>query len=109
LAGKVTGPPISPLRVRYVCIEQKARPARLLAYYRRQLPNCGEHVNQRGVWLDAAAVDKQRGAARSVDVLITKPNKDVPIVLSEEQQVIVEILSVEIERNAERSPLHRVR
>ena len=64
LAGKSAEPAISPLRVCYVRIEQRARPTTLLAYYRRQLPNCGEHASQHGVWLDAVATDKQRGAAR---------------------------------------------
>jgi hypothetical protein len=97
LAGRSPGLAISPLRVRYVRIEQRARPATLLAYYRRQLTNCNEHGDQYGVWLDAFATDKQRGAARSLDVLITKPNKDAPLVPGEEQQLIVEILSVEVE------------
>jgi hypothetical protein len=97
LTGRSPGPAISPLRVCYVRIEQRARPAALLAYYRRQLPNCNEHGDQHGIWLDAFATDKQRGAARSLDVLITKSNKDAPLVPGEEQQLIVEILSVEVE------------
>ena len=39
LDGALAGLPLAPLRVRYVRIEQKARPDRLLAYYRHQLPS----------------------------------------------------------------------
>ena len=107
LTGKLAGPAVSPLRVRYLRIEQKARPVRLLAYYRSQLSNCSEHNNQYGFWLDAFATDKQRGAVRSVDVLITNRNKDIPIVANEEQQLTVDILFVEIE-SAGRAPREAV-
>jgi len=102
LTGKPAGLAVSPLRVRYLRVEQRARPVRLLAYYRSQLSNCSEHSNQYGFWLDAFTTDKQRGAVRSVDVLITKRNKDVPIVAGEEQQLTVEVLVVEIESAASR-------
>jgi hypothetical protein len=95
LEGRLSGLSITPLRVRYVRIEQSARPAKLLAYYRRKLPACDEHANQNGVWFDSFSTDKQRGDIQSIDVLISKPNKDVPIILGEEQPMIVEILSIE--------------
>lgn len=94
---------VPPLRVRYIRIEQKARPVRLLAYYRSQLSNCSEHNNQHGYWLDALTIDKQRGVAYSVDVVISKRNKDVPLVANEEQQLTVEILFIEV-TNAARAP-----
>jgi hypothetical protein len=97
LDGKFDGPSLSPLRVSYVRIEQKARPTSLLAYYRRELPTCGEHGNPFGVWLDAFTVDKERRAVQSIDVLITKLNKDDPMILRQEQEVVVEILTIEIE------------
>jgi hypothetical protein len=97
LGFSLAGVSISPLRVRYARIEQKAKPSLIASYYRRQLTGCGEHTDERGVWLDALMTDKQRGAVQSVDVLITKPKKDTPLVLNEEQQLIVEILSVKVE------------
>jgi hypothetical protein len=100
LAGKPVGTAVSPLRVRYLRVEQKARPDGLLAYYRSQLSNCNEHSSQSGFWLDSFTTDKQRGAVRSVDVMITKRGKDIPIIVSEKQQLTIEILLIEIANSA---------
>ena len=74
LSGKPAGLVLSPLRVRYVRIEQQARPLKVLAYYRRQLPDCEEHRLEQGVWLDALSTTGE-GGTRSIDVLITKANE----------------------------------
>ena len=74
----------------------RQRPDRLLAYFRRQLPSATEHINDHGVWLDEFTLNKKVGNARSVDVFITKPNKEVGVLLNQEQQVIVELLTVEL-------------
>ncbi len=95
LAGKPAGLAISPLRVRYVRIEQQARPLTVLAYYRRQLPDCEEHRIEQGIWLDAMSATGEGGAARSVDVLITKANKNLPALADQEQRIIVEVLAIE--------------
>jgi hypothetical protein len=102
LAGTRAAKVVSPLRIRYLRFEQKTRPVRLLAYYRGQLSNCVEGGNRFGLWLDALMTDRERGAVRSVDVLITRRAKDIPIVPNEEQQLTVEILLVEVE-NADRA------
>ena len=52
-SGKAAGLDLAPLRVRYLRTDQRARPAAVLAYYRRQLPHCQEHALPQGVWLDA--------------------------------------------------------
>ena len=83
------------LRVHYVRIERRARPDKVLAYFRHQLPSAARRVNDRGVWLDDFSMDRKRRSLRSVDVFISKPNKDVGMLLDQEQQVIVELLAVE--------------
>jgi hypothetical protein len=105
LQGKLAGLPIPPLRVHYLRIEQKARPSKLLAFYRRQLPSGDEHANPHGVWFDDLNVNKEQGTVRSIDILIAKPSKSTPLVLTQEQEVIVELLAVECAWSAERNPL----
>ena len=95
LAGKPAGLGISPLRVRYARIEQQARPLTVLAYYRRQLPDCEEHRIEQGVWLDVMGATGEGGATRSIDVLITKANKNLPALADQEQRIIVEVLAIE--------------
>ena len=95
LVGKPAGLVLSPLRVRYVRIEQQARPQKVLAYYRRQLPDCEEHRIEQGVWLDGLTTTGESGAARSIDVLIAKANKNLPPLADQEQRLIVEVLAVE--------------
>jgi len=70
LSGKIDAPPL--LRVRYVRIEQKAAPVKVLAYYRRQVPTSKEHALAGSDWLDSIVIDKERLRARSVDVLVAK-------------------------------------
>jgi len=86
---------LPPLRVYYVRIERKARPDKVAAYFRNQLHSAVRHVSDHGVWFDDFNLDKRKGNMRSVDVFIGKPNKDVGIVLDQEQQVTVELLAVE--------------
>ena len=86
----------APLRVCYVRIERKARPDKLLAYYRRQLPSGSQHADEHGVWLDEFSFDRKKGTTRSVDVFIATLSKDVDLALDQEQQMIVEILAVEV-------------
>jgi len=93
--GALAELPLASLRVHYARMEQKARPDKLLAYYRRQLPSATQHSDEHGVWLDDFSIDRKKGNARSVDVFISKPNRDVGILLGQEQQVIVELLTVE--------------
>jgi hypothetical protein len=95
LVGKPAGLVLSPLRVRYVRIEQQARPQKVLAYYRRQLPDCEEHHIEQGVWLDGLTTTGESGAARSIDVLVAEANKDLPPLADQEQRLIVEVLAVE--------------
>ena len=58
-----------PLRVYYVRIERKARPDKILAYFRRQLPSAARHVTEHGVWVDDFSTEKRKGHLRSVQRL----------------------------------------
>lgn len=94
-----TAPPgfvADPLRVHYVRIEEKARPAKLLGHYRRQLGSCEMRPLDHGVWLDKLSAGGGVGWRSSLDVLIRSANPESRRLPEEEQKVIVEILSIEI-------------
>jgi hypothetical protein len=96
LPGKPAGLAVSPLRVRYVRIEQQGRPLRVLAYYRRQLPDCEEHPLEQGaVWLDSLSPISERGDVRSIDVVINRVHKNLPLLADQEQRLVVEVLAIE--------------
>jgi hypothetical protein len=101
--GKIADAPL--LRVRYVRIEQKAAPATVLAFYRRQAPNGKEHPHAGGEWIDSIAIDKERSRARSVDVLVTKVGKTTLDLPNQEQELTVDVLTIECEGLAKPSPL----
>jgi len=83
------------LRVRYVRSEQKMAPSKVAAYYRRQLPDCLEHTYPGGIWIDTTATDKSDNTLRSTDVLISKAVATDSEMKEQEQELIVEILSIE--------------
>lgn len=103
LDKEFSGIQLSPLRVFYLRVEQTMRPSAILAYYRHQLPSAEEQRSEHGAWFDSLSVDKGQRSARSIDVLIHKPNKDVPILLNQEQPLLVDILVVESRGNGEES------
>ena len=45
------------MQLDYQRIEERTKPSRLLAYYRRQLKHCVEHRLPNGLWLDALSED----------------------------------------------------
>lgn len=87
--------PVPLLRVRYVRIEQKAQPTKVLAYYRRQLTAANEHAIPNGLWIESLEPAKEQDHARSVDIFLAKANASVPGLLDQQQEVTVEILTVE--------------
>jgi hypothetical protein len=96
LKGKLSAAPM--LRIRYVRIEQKAAPASVLAFFRRQVPTGKEHPRAGGDWLDSVVVEKEHVRARSVDVLMASVGKSVIVGLpNQEQELTVDILTIECE------------
>jgi hypothetical protein len=93
LDGKLTGAPL--LRLHYARIEEKASPAKVLAYYRRQLPHAKEHPLGGDAWIDGITSHGEKGHASSVDVLVAKLQSAVGGAPNDKVELIVEILSVE--------------
>ncbi|MBN2579878.1 MAG: hypothetical protein JXB10_12895 [Pirellulales bacterium] len=84
-----------PLRILYLRTEDRKRLPSLLAYYRRQVQRCTEHVLPDGYWLDALVEAKDEGRLRSIDVLLTRPRAGLSPPAGEAQELTVEILFVE--------------
>jgi hypothetical protein len=103
LSGKIDAPPL--LRVRYVRIEQKAAPVKVLAYYRRQVPTSKEHALAGSDWLDSIVIDKERLRARSVDVLVAKAGQSDLGPANQEQELTVDVLTIECEGVAKPCPI----
>ncbi len=96
---KLAGVPLEPMHVRYVRIEEKARPDRLVVHYRRQLAKTAQvRKIADGTWLDSLEVDDSTGSRRSVDLVITRAQADSKRPLDESQELTVEILVVELPR-----------
>ena len=85
------------LQVYYLRIEERTKPARLVAYYRRQVKSCIEHPLPDGLWLDGLTEMKKEDRLRSIDVLITRA-KTGASAANEEQELTVEILSIEVRK-----------
>ena len=104
LGGKIDAAPR--LRVRFVRVEQKAAPLRVVAYYRRQFPGALEHaLDGGGRWIDSILVDKQRACTRSVDVLVAKASKSALGLPNQEMELTVDILTVECEEIVQHNPV----
>jgi hypothetical protein len=84
------------LRVYYLRIEERTKPARLSTYYRRQVKSCIEHTLPDGLWLDGLTEMKKEGRTRSIDVLITRAKSGATPSANEEQELTVEILCIEV-------------
>ena len=69
-----------------------------LIYYRRQVKSCIERPIQNGLWLDGFVELKGEERLRSVDVLITCPTNSTLKSAAEEQELTVEILSIEVRK-----------
>ena len=67
------------LQVNYLRIEERTKPARLVAYYRRQVKSCIEPPLADGLWLDGLSESKKEDRLRSIDVLITPPKPTRPL------------------------------
>jgi hypothetical protein len=105
LDEKSTGPPLSPLRVRYMRTAQVAKPVTLLGYYRRQVPSAKQRAISGGVWLDGlSSASGDEAQDRSVDVFITAPTKSAAAPATQQQPLIVDILVVECAGHAAHNP-----
>jgi hypothetical protein len=87
--------PRDPLDVYYVRIEERSRPGRILAYYRRQWESSEQRPTQGGAWLDYCGGGAQADRKRSIDVLVTRAAPGAPALADEELDLVVEILWIE--------------
>lgn len=102
LSGKVAAAPS--LQVVCIRLEIKASPVRLLAHYRRQLPDCVEREIPAGRWLDSLVQDDQ-GRVRSIDVLLAKASRNALGLPDQEQELTADILVIECESFAKKNPV----
>ena len=103
LAEKIPAAARDPLDVYYVRIEEKSRPERILAYYRRQWESSDERATQSGAWLDYCGSGTRADRKRSIDVVVTRAAPSALALADEELDLVVEILWIEARDPAFRS------
>jgi hypothetical protein len=89
------------LSLNYQRIEKRMKLSKPLIYYRRQVKSCIERPIPDGLWLDGFVELKGEERLRSVDILITCPTNSTIKSATEEQELTVEILSVEVRKSHE--------
>ncbi len=106
LTAKLSGVTPGAMAVRYVRIEENARLINRQGYYRRQLKLKTARTLDDGVWLDSYRIVPQTDRKLSVDVLITRvdtansgSDDEEPV---EEEDLVIEILSIETKDPAPR-------
>jgi hypothetical protein len=82
----------------YVRIETRARPSRPVMYFRRSLKHLVEHPVPRGLWMDGFSETASEGRSRSTDVFVRLVDAGKSPNPNEEQELTVEILSVDVAR-----------
>jgi hypothetical protein len=97
-AGASPQPADDFLQIDYVRIEDRARPSRMVSYYRRQLRHGVEHALPEGTWLDDFSEAAETGQARSIDVLVTPASAKAAGGADDEQELTVQILAVQVPR-----------
>ena len=83
-------------RLDYKRIEERTKPSRPAAYYRRQLKRCIEHSLPDGIWLDGLTEGTGQEGVQSIDVLITRAGAGQGPPAEEEQELTIQILSVDL-------------
>jgi flagellar biosynthesis GTPase FlhF len=86
------------LRLDYLRIEERGKPGRLLTHYRRQLKPCIERSLPDGLWLDGLVEGVGEDRARSIDVLIARAAAGPISDADDEQELTIEILSIEVRK-----------
>jgi hypothetical protein len=96
--NQATARPVTadPMEVQYVRIDEETRPAKMLGFYRRRLTSCKERDIENGIALESLHTDIQSGQRRSLTVRIVQAMPEVPRLPNQDQPLIVEILSIEM-------------
>jgi hypothetical protein len=104
LSGMVDNLPVAPLEMRYMRIEEKARPSRVASYYRRQLRAVREFKLPDGLHLVGQG-EAASGRVRWLDVFVLQAKPDAVASLEDEQQLTIEAISIEVCQPGAPSPL----
>jgi hypothetical protein len=96
LEGELPTHLLDPMEIRYVRFEKETRPSSLIAFYRRRVEDYIEREIEEGLWLDGLDDGSQPGRKRGIDVRIQRAVTGHPHLQNEEQLLVVDILSVEI-------------
>jgi hypothetical protein len=83
-------------RLDYKRIEGRSKTSRAVAYYHRQLKHCIEHPLCEGMWLDGLTEGGPQEGVHSIDVLITRAGAAAGPPADEEQELTIQILSVDL-------------
>ena len=83
-------------RLDYKRVEERTKPSRPAIYYHRQLKHCIEHALPDGLWLDGFLDGGQQEGVQSVDVLITRAGAVAGPPGDEEQELTIQIFSVDL-------------
>jgi hypothetical protein len=89
------------LTLDYQRIEKRMKPGKPLTHYRRQIKSCIERPMPDGVWLDGFIELKGENRLRSVDVMITCTANRTLKSVADEQELTVEILTIEVQRSSD--------
>ena len=96
ISHKKDGTAFDPLRVSYARIEERTRPTRLLAYYRRLLPDHQERAIPEGLCFEGMLKNTETGFLACADVRITRAAPEVRKLPEDDQELVVEVLVVQI-------------
>ncbi len=116
-AKKMSGVTLDPIKVYYVCLEQKARPNGVLGFYKHWMPNATVHELEKDIWAESFRPVPNSDQRQSIDVLIERPESAVeppavqqplgqqpgtrqpllkPPVKQQDEDLVIEILVIEL-------------
>jgi hypothetical protein len=96
VGGRLPSELVDPMEIRYVRLEEETRPSKLLVFFRRRVEDCVDREIEEGVWLEGLDDGSQPGRKRSIDVRIRRAVTGLPHLPDEEQPLVIEVLTVEI-------------
>jgi hypothetical protein len=102
----MSGVPLDPMKVFYVCLQQKARPSGALGFFKHRMTSPMVHELEKDIWAESfrAIPNTTPRRRQSLDVLITMPElppeqpsaQPQPAQPQQEVNLTIEILSIEL-------------
>lgn len=93
---KVTGVVHSAMEIRYARAEFKADPEKLSGAYRRKLSGYEIHTVPQGLWFECLKPGAASGRTISIDVVVRLSNPDPLRLPNEDQELVVDLLTIEL-------------